>query len=223
MGDGGVAAGGEQRLGALAVVIEAEGDHAAHGVVHLSARLDGLAAAGGLAKTGLEVSLDGVLIAQGEVEAQVEVVGKVGSAAAHAAILLGIGILLLVCLLLGLGAVALCSAGAGSSAASEEAGEAEVVDLVSPSDDEVLAACFVQLGAGHAEIEHAGGLVLHLDGHIVEEGDVEAHQWSEAFVDGDGADVVHGAGDIVARGGAERIAHGTAATHSLDPGAVGVV
>ncbi len=46
---GGVTAAGEQGLGALAVIVEREGDHAAHGIVNLHARLDGHVAAGGLA------------------------------------------------------------------------------------------------------------------------------------------------------------------------------
>lgn len=46
---GGVTAAGEQGLGALAVIVEREGDHAAHGIVNLRARLDGHVAAGGLA------------------------------------------------------------------------------------------------------------------------------------------------------------------------------
>lgn len=49
LGHGGVAAAGEQGLGALAVIVEREGDHAAHGIVNLRARLDGHVAAGGFA------------------------------------------------------------------------------------------------------------------------------------------------------------------------------
>lgn len=49
LGHGGVAAAGEQGLGALAVIVEREGDHAAHGIVNLRARLDGHVATGGFA------------------------------------------------------------------------------------------------------------------------------------------------------------------------------
>ena len=76
MGDGGVAAAGEEWLGALAVVEEAHGNHAAQGVVQLEACLECDASAGCLAEVGLQVALDGALVAVAEVETQVQVMGN---------------------------------------------------------------------------------------------------------------------------------------------------
>ena len=79
---------------------------------------------------------------------------------------------------------------------AEEVAQSEVVDLVSPSDDEVLGACFGELSAGHAQVEHACGLVFHLERHVVVQRGVEADQGREALVDADGADVVEAVGLI---------------------------
>ena len=87
MCDGGVAAAREKRFGALSVVEEAQGDHAAQGVVHLCACLDGHVAAGGFAQVGLQVAFDGALVADAEVEAHGQAMCKVVLAATAAIII----------------------------------------------------------------------------------------------------------------------------------------
>ena len=72
----GIAAAGEQGLRTLAVVVDAKGYHSADGVVNLRAGLDGLAAAGCFAETGLEVAFDGILIAEAEVKTKIQIMSK---------------------------------------------------------------------------------------------------------------------------------------------------
>ena len=76
LSDGGVGRRGEQRVVALEIVVERESDVAAHGVVGSEGGFDGAVAAGGLGERRLDVARDSVLIAEREVEAQVEVVGE---------------------------------------------------------------------------------------------------------------------------------------------------
>ena len=64
--------------------------------------------------------------------------------------------------------------------------ELEVVDLVSGSDNEVVACCLVELHGGHREREHACGAVFELCREVVQEGDIESEQRGERLVDGNG-------------------------------------
>ena len=74
---------------------------------------------------------------------------------------------------------------------TEKTGNLEVGNLVAPSENNILGTCLVELSAGHAQGEDAGGAVFHLERHVVVEREVQTHQGREALVDGDGADVVH--------------------------------
>ena len=70
--DGGEGVVGEQGRIALAVIVEAEGDKARHGVVALETGLDGAVARGGFRESRLDVARQRTLVAEGEVEAQVK-------------------------------------------------------------------------------------------------------------------------------------------------------
>ena len=77
LSDGGVGGGGEEGLVALAVVVDGEGDVAAHGVVCSKTGLDGTITHGGFGEACLYVAREGILVAVGEVEAQVQGVREV--------------------------------------------------------------------------------------------------------------------------------------------------
>ena len=215
MGDGGVAAAGEERLGALAVVEEAHRDHAAEGVVHLDACLEGFASAGGFAEVGLQVAFDGALVAYAEVEPHVEVVSYALLAAAVVLVVLGVLVVLIVLGVLILLLAACIDLFAGFLGA-QEAEEVEVVDFVAPADDEVFGTCLGELCARHAEVEYARGLVLDFERHVVVEGGVDADEGGEALVDADRADVEEAVGRVGAGGGVLNEAE-SACAHALLP------
>lgn len=194
--DGGITAAGEEWLRTLAVVEETQGDHSAHGIIYLSTCFNSHIAAGCFAEVCLQVTFDGALVTDAEVEAQVQVMGNLLLGAASATLCGGVAIFAIVSLRVRslvprIGV--LCHLLAGLLA-TEEAEHVEVVDLVAPADDEVFGACLGELGAGHAQVEHTCCLVLQLESHVVVEGGVETDEGREAFVDADGADVVQAVG-----------------------------
>ena len=92
MGYGGVAAAGEERLGALAVVINTQGGQTTHGVIELGTGLERLLSAGSFAKACLDVALDGVLVTDAEIEPHGQAVGKIATVAA-AGVVVGITVI----------------------------------------------------------------------------------------------------------------------------------
>ena len=77
-------------------------------------------------------------------------------------------------------AAALCfldfAAGAGTK-------EAEVANLITKADDDIVGAALIDLYACHGEVEHTRTTVLCLHGEVVKEGDVGTNQWRERLVD----------------------------------------
>ena len=184
--------------------------------------LEGLASAGGFAEIRLEVALDGALVADAEVETQIQVVSHLRPSAstASAACSCRSGGLFVhfapeCARTFAFGSGIFRSLFAGFLRA-EDAAQVEVVDLVAPSEHEVLGAGFGELGAGHAQVQHAGCLVLHLEGHVVVQGGVDADEWREALVDADCADIEEAVGDVAAAGGVLYEAE-SAGTHALYP------
>ena len=98
--------------------------------------------------------------------------------------------------------------------------EVEVVYFVSQPHHPVLAGGLVDLHAGHAQREHAGLAVLQLGREIVVESEIHAQQRRESLIDAHLRNVVHGAGNGIARG---RIGDEAQAVHILLIGAVTAV
>ena len=60
----------------MTVVEKAERHHSAHSIIDLRTSLEGLVAAGSFAEIALQVALNGALIADTEVETQVQIVSN---------------------------------------------------------------------------------------------------------------------------------------------------
>ena len=135
---------------ALAVVVEAQCDVTAHRVVRTERGFDGFVAACSFRQRSLYVARNGILVAEREVETQVQVVADDSAVFCRSPALAGIVPVV--------GRVRLfvvASPPGFLASASKEGRELEIIDFISPTDDEVVAARLIQLRCGHTQGEYA--------------------------------------------------------------------
>ena len=196
----------ERRIG-LAIIVETHGEHLAQGIISRETQLQGIVAAAGAARHRGYITDDGCLLAETEVETQVQVVirtivpGLILALASVSAVLLGTrSSLHLVCLW------------------STE--EIEIVDAIAHTYHPVFAQRLVHLYTRHTEVQHSGLAILTLDSHIVVQRYIHTEQWRECLVDAHLRNIEHAARRWIARRG---IRHEAQTIHILLIGTVAAI